>query len=156
MRSKILGYDAQQFGKTVDKDSGIASIAAASGWRLQVPPERCLPSYITWHHRGPQSLPPFSRVLPSANVSPAADQKITTFYGTKQFFPCSKEDVVVPQHKTTPHTCSSNILFRRVRIFAKSSCYLRYFVRFPSVKMYQCGPHWTNFCEILYWGIKMK
>jgi len=29
-------------------------------------------------------------------------------------------------------------------------------VRFPSVKMYQRRPHWTNFCEILYWDIKMK
>jgi hypothetical protein len=44
------------------------------------------------------------------------------------------------------------IIFRRVRIVAESSYYLRH-VR-PYVRMYQRACHWTDFHEIWYWGLK--
>jgi hypothetical protein len=92
--------------------------------------------HITSHHRGPQSLTPCSRVPPSGNV---VLQLIKNYHllRNQKVFPCLKEDVVVPQHKTKhSHTCSSNILLMRVRIFAKGAYYLHHFR--PFVRLSKC------------------
>jgi hypothetical protein len=67
---------------------------------------------------------------------------IVTLGGTTAL--CCRDNYL--QHRINKNTSGTPYIFIRVQIAAKSSYYLRPVCL--SLRMYQCGFHWTHFREI--------